>query len=82
MPPTETVEVNRYAIEEFLEREHLNRSQLAAKAQVSTGLVSDVLNGRTTKVSRPTIAKIARALDVARPEALYARPSVDAEAAA
>lgn len=77
MPPTETVEVNRLAIEEILEREHLNRSQLAARAGVSTGLISDILNGRTIRVSLPTIAKIAGALNVRHPGALYARPPAD-----
>lgn len=70
------MEINRFALTDFMEGEGLRLVDLSTKAGVSISFLSELRSGTKTEVSPATLKKIADALGV-RIRSLAANPNVD-----
>ncbi len=68
------MEINRYALTDFMEGEGLRLTDLALKSKVSVSFLSELRSGTKTEVSPATLKKIAEALGV-RVRSLAALPN-------
>lgn len=58
------MEINRFALTDFMEGEGLRLTDLAKKSRVSVSFLSELKSGTKTEVSPATLRKIADALGV------------------
>lgn len=74
------MEINRFALTDFMEGEGLRLTDLHERSGVSVSFLSELKSGTKTEVSPATLKKIADALGV-RVRSLAARPNDAAEVA-
>lgn len=74
------MQINRFALIEFMEGEGLRLTDLATKSKVSVSFLSELRSGTKTEVSPAVVKKIADALNI-RVRAIAANPNADLETA-
>lgn len=73
---------NRYALAEFLRLQGITKAQLAARAAISPGYITELVKGDKRTPSIPTVKKLAEALDVDWRALCYESPAREEAAVA